>query len=342
MGVIINTTLAISIATISAGFAYYFYQLKKKVKVPGKWTEIGIVKKLCIYPLKSGNRIEVSKAECTEVGLRQCKDDDPTYQLRDRGLIVYGDKDHEFRTARTYPKMVLIDVGVHDEDHLSIDAPTMRTLYVKIPKKTDDNTLKIKCHKGEEIIGIDCGEEAASWFSRYILGKSTGLALAYHDASSRRDITRTHKQLLDYYLNLTNDSTGLYSDLSSVLIVNQQSVNDLNKKIGSGTHVSVNNFRPNLVVDGTQIQPYAEDEWDWVKVGDVLFRKVKECTRCILTTVDPETATRSTDREPLKTLETYRMSDGPAKLPVMGINTEVKRNGVIHVGDTVYFAKDAE
>lgn len=40
--------------------------------------------------------------------------------------------------------MVLIDVGVHDEDHLSIDAPTMRTLYVKIPKKTDDNTLKIK------------------------------------------------------------------------------------------------------------------------------------------------------------------------------------------------------
>lgn len=88
MGVIINTTLAISIATISAGFAYYFYQLKKKVKVPGKWTEIGIVKKLCIYPLKSGNRIEVSKAECTEVGLRQCKDDDPTYQLRDRYFMI--------------------------------------------------------------------------------------------------------------------------------------------------------------------------------------------------------------------------------------------------------------
>lgn len=49
-------------------------------------------------------------------------------------MIVYGEKDHEFRTARTYPKMVLIEVSVHDEEHFAIDAPGMRTLYVKRPK----------------------------------------------------------------------------------------------------------------------------------------------------------------------------------------------------------------
>lgn len=61
-----------------------------------------------------------------------------------RSLIVYAEKDKEFRTARTYPKMVLIDVTVYDEDHLAVDAPTMRTLYVKIPSKDDKNETTVK------------------------------------------------------------------------------------------------------------------------------------------------------------------------------------------------------
>ncbi|CAH0560989.1 unnamed protein product [Brassicogethes aeneus] len=340
MGVIAKTSLAFSLATISAGIAYYFLKQDKKEKIPKKWQEVGIVKKLCIYPLKSGNRIELSKAECTEVGLKQSEQDEPVYQLKDRGLIVYGEKDCEFRTGRTYPKMVLIDVGVHDVDHLSIDAHTMRTLYVKVPKKDENKETKITVHRGEQIVGVDCGDEAASWFSRYILEKPSGLRLAYHDGGERRNITKTHKPLLDYYLNLGNESTGLYSDLSSIMIVNQQSINDLNKRIGSGTHASVDNFRSNIVVDGPKLAPYAEDDWDWVKIGDVVLRNVKECTRCIFTTVNPDTAQRSSDREPLKTLETYRLSEGPYKTPVMGINAGVRRTGLIHVGDTVYFAKN--
>lgn len=61
-----------------------------------------------------------------------------------RGFVVYGAKDNEFRTARTYPKMVLIDVSVHDENHIAIDAPTMRTLYVKIPSREENSVVHIK------------------------------------------------------------------------------------------------------------------------------------------------------------------------------------------------------
>ncbi|KAJ8961038.1 hypothetical protein NQ317_010388 [Molorchus minor] len=104
--------------------------------------------------------------------------------------------------------MVLIDVAVHDEDHLAIDAPTMRTLYVKIPSQADKNESTVKLHQGEEIYTIDCGNEAASWFSRYILGMDTGLRLGYHDASRRRDLKKTHKTILDYYKNLSNNSTS--------------------------------------------------------------------------------------------------------------------------------------
>jgi len=107
--------------------------------------------------------------------------------------------------------------------------------------------------------------------------------------------------------------------------VNHASVRDLNKRIGTSS-VTVDNFRANVVVDGPNLEPYAEDSWEWIKIGDVVLKNVKECTRyfsfyltpvvylenssnksfprCIMTTVDPENATRSSDREPLKTLET--------------------------------------
>lgn len=330
-----------TLATVVAVVGAYLYQKKKKEIVPWTWEEVGTLKKLHLYPLKSGHRLELTRADCTEVGLKQSKEDEKGYQLKDRGLVVYAEKDREFRSARTYPKMVLIDVAVHDEDHLAIDAPTMRTLYVKIPSKSETKESIVKLHNNEEIQTIDCGDEAASWFSRYILGKDTGLRLGYHDSSRRRDIKKTHKTLLDYYKNLSNSSTGLYSDLTSILLVNQASVNDLNKRIGNSS-ATVENFRPNFVVDGPNLQPYAEDSWEWVKVGNAVFRNVKECTRCIMTTINPENGMRSSDMEPLKTLKQYRLSNGPGNLPVMGINLEVKRTGSIKVGDPVYVAKSLE
>jgi uncharacterized protein YcbX len=63
-------------------------------------------------------------------------------------------------------------------------------------------------------------------------------------------------------------------------------------------------FRPNLVVDGGA--PYAEDDWQRIRIGDVVFRVVSRCSRCIFTTVDPDTGERDAAREPLATLERER------------------------------------
>ncbi|XP_050300005.1 mitochondrial amidoxime-reducing component 1-like isoform X2 [Anthonomus grandis grandis] len=328
----------VSVASVLAAAAAYFYQKKKKEIIPWSWEEVGKLTKLNLYPLKSGHRIELVKAECTEFGLKQADEGDNVNQLRDRCLVVYSENDNEFRTARTYPKMVLIDVSIHDDQYLAVDAPTMRTLYVKIPNNDVNPESFVRLHKGEKIYAIDCGDEAASWFSRYILEKDSGLRLGFHDASRRRDISKTHKTILDYYTNLSSNSTGLYSDLTAVLLVNHQSIRDLNKRIGTSS-VTVDNFRPNVVVDGPNLKPYAEDDWEWIKIGDVVLKNVKECTRCIMTTVDPENASRSSDREPLKTLETYRMSNGPNTLPTMGINCEVRVKGTIKLGDPVFIPK---
>ncbi|XP_044269581.1 mitochondrial amidoxime reducing component 2-like isoform X1 [Tribolium madens] len=335
-----QAVLFTSLVTAITVFSSYLYQKWKQVKIPSNWEQIGSVKKLHLYPLKSGHRVELQRAEVTKVGLREVKEDVKFFQLRDRVLIVYGAKDHEFRTARIYPKMVLINVSVHDEDHFAIDAPTMKTLYVKIPNRKDNAVTKVKCCYNEYIEAIDCGDEAADWFSRYTNERDFRLRLGYNDANQQRDITKSHYKLLNYYKNLSNQSTGLFADLASVTVINQQSVHDLNKRIGNNSNVTVENFRHNIIVDGPDLQPYDEDNWDWIKVGDnVIMRNVKDCTRCLRTTISSENGIRDINRQPLKTLETYRKHSGPENEPILGTYLEVAKIGLINVGDPVYIAR---
>ena len=43
-------------------------------------------------------------------------------------------------------------------------------------------------------------------------------------------------------------------------------------------------FRPNLVFAGGEA--WDEDGWRRVRIGTALFRAVKGCARCVLTTID--------------------------------------------------------
>lgn len=95
---------------------------------------------------------------------------------------------------------------------------------------------------------------------------------------------------------------GLYSYLASYLLLNQDSVDDLLNRIDDPT-ISVRNFRPNIVVEGTKRKPFAEDTWEWIRIGEVVFRNVRPCTRCMVTTINPDTAVKTSSGEPLKTLK---------------------------------------
>ncbi|GAB3058132.1 MOSC domain-containing protein [Intrasporangium mesophilum] len=65
-------------------------------------------------------------------------------------------------------------------------------------------------------------------------------------------------------------------------------------------------FRPNVVVDGDE--PFAEDSWSVVRIGDVPFRATMVVDRCVMTTIDR--VELHTTKEPIRTLARHRKWDG--------------------------------
>jgi uncharacterized protein len=86
----------------------------------------------------------------------------------------------------------------------------------------------------------------------------------------------------------------------------------------------MNRFRPNLVVKGCE--PFAEDTWKRIRIGDVEMALVKPCPRCVVTTIDKETLKKN--KEPLKTLSVYRNHELGA---IFGMNTIPLNEGRIEI-----------
>ncbi|MGW0435477.1 MOSC domain-containing protein [Micromonospora sp. NPDC003197] len=99
-----------------------------------------------------------------------------------------------------------------------------------------------------------------------------------------------------------------FADGYPVLLANTASLDMLNgwiQEAGSAEGpVPMTRFRPNLVI--SDADPWAEDDWlgRRLQIGRVIFRAVKACDRCVVTTTDQETGQRG--REPLRTLARHR------------------------------------
>ena len=99
--------------------------------------------------------------------------------------------------------------------------------------------------------------------------------------------------------------------------------------------VPMTRFRPNLVVAGAR--PWAEDDWlgRRLRIGDVVFRAAKSCSRCVVTTIDQETGER--DRQPLRALGRHRrhrdgLLFGINLIPDIGAG----QRALIRVGDELH------
>jgi hypothetical protein len=123
----------------------------------------------------------------------------------------------------------------------------------------------------------------------------------------------------------TSDIVSL-ADAFPLLLISQPSLDDLNERLA--VPVPMNRFRPNLVVNGCGA--FDEDRWKGIRIGDILLRVVKPCSRCVTTTVDQATGIQG--KEPLVTLSQYRKFNGKV---CFGQNVIPENDAVVNIGDRV-------
>ena len=130
------------------------------------------------------------------------------------------------------------------------------------------------------------------------------------------------------------DDRVSFADGYPLLVATEASLAALNDVVverSEGAHppLPMTRFRPNVVIAGAEA--WAEDDWRRIRIGDAVFRAVKGCARCVITTIDPDTAVR--EKEPIASLARIRRWDGATWF---GVNLVPDTAGVtIRVGDEV-------
>ncbi|RUS90597.1 hypothetical protein EGW08_001594 [Elysia chlorotica] len=129
---------------------------------------------------------------------------------------------------------------------------------------------------------------------------------------------------------------SIFAYLTSYLVTSTASLEQVNSQLDSP--VSMVNFRPNIVIDNTE--PFDEDNWKEILIGDqILFHTVEPCRRCLITTIEPDTANKREDVQPLKLLRSFRCRVPYGASPLFGVYFSNDFPGFVKVGDPVYALK---
>ncbi|WP_170313267.1 MOSC domain-containing protein [Nocardioides gansuensis] len=205
---------------------------------------------------------------------------------------------------------------------LRLRAPGLDALHVGLPA---GDPVPVRLFS-RELRGIPAGVEADAWLCK-ALGRDD-LRLVWCDDPTRRRLNPVYTR--------EGDHTA-YADGYPVTLASTASLARLNDWVAETAvergeepvAVPMERFRPNLVVDGNE--PFAEDGWSRVQVGEVRLRMAKPSDRCVLTTVDLDTL--ETGKEPIRTLARHRRAaDGTV---LFAVNLIPETTGRITLGDEV-------
>jgi uncharacterized protein YcbX len=198
-------------------------------------------------------------------------------------------------TAREHPQLVLVRPEPTARG-LRITRPGAAPLEVDRPDGTE--LVEVTVWKGPFAAAL-ADDAAHAWFSE-VIGRP--VRLVYQDDPTRRRPNPEFSRATDHVA---------LADAYPILVTTELSLAAVNELIAAGPlsaegPLPMARFRPNLVVDGSPA--WAEDGWRRVRIGAAEFRAVKGCDRCVLTTIDPETAAKG--KEPIATLARHRKWDG--------------------------------
>ncbi|KAJ3414618.1 hypothetical protein HDV05_006259 [Chytridiales sp. JEL 0842] len=304
------------------------------------------VSKVIVYPVKSCAGIELEGAYINEYGFEF-----------DRFWVVADTSTGKMLSQRSHPKMVLIkqklvtDLNVQNAyskvgGKLVLSAPGMPDLQVPFRKTFKDLPQKLIDIHSTPVLGLSEGPEPATWFTTFL---ETPCELYIKSPTSIRTLPERHTPPLDQFSKDYTPQTG-FADGFPFLIASEVSLLDIQSKLEResppGTQMSMQNFRPNIVVAqgdaGGRLDPYEEERWKTVRFkakegneeGET-FYIASRCTRCQMPSNNIEKG--SFQKEVTSTLMKHRRVDPGSKYEAcFGMNAvQQKIGGRIQVGDSL-------
>ncbi|HEX5100328.1 MAG TPA: MOSC N-terminal beta barrel domain-containing protein [Polyangiaceae bacterium] len=255
------------------------------------------VAELHVYPVKACRGMRVSSARVVERGFAGDR----------RWMIV--DAEGRFVTQRTEKRLALVTALLAKDEALELSAPGAGSIRLPATHEAGARRpVQVWSHVGTAVLH----PEGSAWISAFL---GAPHFLVYMPDDERRPVNPERAR--------PNDIVG-FADAYPVLLISEASLVALNARLAAP--ITMQRFRPNIVVTGCE--PFAEDTWATLTIGSLGFRGVKRCDRCVVTTVDPETAEAGV--EPLRTLATFRREDGKVWF---GMNLIHDGPGTLRVGD---------
>ncbi len=236
----------------------------------------------------------------------------PTGFKNDR-IVAVIDSKNRIVTGRECPQLLTISSLINN-NILTLTISGLLLGSVALPSSNDSIQIRLFRNK---ITGKPFDVRSNQLISSYLEGD---YRLVY--------IANDYREVLPKRGGRFGEYTG-YADSSPVHLINSNTLANINSKLD--TEVSVLNFRPNIVIDG--LNAYEEDTWSEIRINGCFFRVQERTNRCIFTTIDPKTQSKSTNLEPLMTISKIRFLK--SQPPTFGINLIPISDGIISIGDKV-------
>lgn len=258
-----------------------------------------VITALTIYPIKSCGALSVREFVLGEDGPFVKVGE---HSVGDREWMIVSPSGEMF-TQRKHPKMSLLGVSVTDEKfQLSVGSTQFEIPLGEVHSRR----LEVEVWGTKIDAGICDVPELNHALSVFL---DAECLLVHFDQKSDREAKKK------------GEGIGVqtrFTDSSPYLIFSEESVTDLNSRIGGGISVTGSpgpssvigpeRFRGNILVKGDKA--YGEDEWPTLKKdgaagGGVVLENSKACGRCVVTTIDPKLG-KTAGPQPLKALNQFR------------------------------------
>ena len=273
---------------------------------------------IAVHALKSARGVQVETADVEPWGLRG-----------DRRWAVVHPDGSRLRAAEV-PAILGVTARPAPDGGLHLAAPARPDLGEIEVRPPGGPALAVEPGAFFDVAWLVPAEDptAEAWLSDAV---GRPVRLVWQDDARSRPVAAEHGGT-----GAPDDVVSL-ADTGPLLLTSRSSLRQLDDWVaelalergdGPPDPLDMRRFRPNVVIDG--FEPFAEDGWSAVTIGDVAFRVTEACDRCSVTLHDPDTLERG--KEPIRTLARFRRRDG---LTWFGVRLAPVTHGEIRLGDLV-------